>query len=198
MTVFKSLALLILLSPHIYASGNPFTSADRKPDSARIRRGPVFAGRIVSALAPIQAKFNSRLSRLMRSAKEERSVTALALAVLISFVYGLIHAAGPGHGKTLLFSYFVAEEGSIKKGVAAAFAVMLMQAFSAVVLVSALYFGLSHSYAGSFEKFSNTIKLVSYALITLIGAGLLLKAVWPPAAAKQTAAGKLLRRICAP
>ncbi|MBA3052714.1 MAG: hypothetical protein ABII20_07470 [Candidatus Omnitrophota bacterium] len=178
MTFVKSLTLLILLTPHICASGNPFASADKKSDGPRMRSRPIFAGKIVSAIAPIQAKFNSRLSRLMKSAKEERSATALFMAVLISFVYGLIHAAGPGHGKTLLFSYFVAEGSSIKKGVAAAFAVMLMQAFSAIVIVSALYLTVRHSYTGSFEKFSNVIKLVSYALITAIGLGLLIKALF--------------------
>lgn len=40
---------------------------------------------------------------------------ALFILLGVSFIYGIIHALGPGHGKTLAFSYFMANKSSYIK-----------------------------------------------------------------------------------
>ena len=40
---------------------------------------------------------------------------ALTLAAL-SFLYGILHAVGPGHGKTIISSYVVANEETVRRG----------------------------------------------------------------------------------
>jgi len=60
---------------------------------------------------------------------EQGDNIALLILLGISFVYGIIHALGPGHGKSLAFSYFVANKSSYIK----AFWVSQLSAFIHIV-----------------------------------------------------------------
>ena len=53
----------------------------------------------------------------------------------VSFLYGIFHAAGPGHGKAVISSYLVANEETWRRGIVLSFASALLQAFVAVALV---------------------------------------------------------------
>ena len=53
----------------------------------------------------------------------------------ISFLYGVFHAAGPGHGKAVISSYLVANEETWRRGVVLSFASALLQALVAVAIV---------------------------------------------------------------
>jgi nickel/cobalt exporter len=44
-------------------------------------------------------------------------MTALAGILLLSFAWGVLHAVGPGHGKMVVASYFVARRERWVKGV---------------------------------------------------------------------------------
>ena len=69
---------------------------------------------------------------------------ALTLAAL-SFLYGILHAVGPGHGKTVISSYIVANEETARRSMILSFIAAGVQAMTAVVLVSVLLFGLNAS-----------------------------------------------------
>ena len=58
---------------------------------------------------------------------------ALTLAAL-SFLYGILHAVGPGHGKTIISSYVVANEETVRRGVIISFIAAGLQALTAVAL----------------------------------------------------------------
>ena len=90
----------------------------------------------------------------------------------ISFVYGIFHAAGPGHGKAVISSYLVANEETWRRGIALSFASALLQALTAVVLVAvaAVLIGATAKMMGDTVR---VIEIVSYALIVLFGARLL-------------------------
>jgi ABC-type nickel/cobalt efflux system permease component RcnA len=96
---------------------------------------------------------------------------ALTLAGL-SFLYGILHAVGPGHGKTVISSYIVANEETARRGVILSFIAAGVQAMTAVVLVSVLLFGLNAS-GLQINAWSNQLESVSYALIALVGLYLL-------------------------
>lgn len=57
---------------------------------------------------------------------------ALLMLLVVSFIYGIIHALGPGHGKSLAFSYFMANKSSYSK------AFMISQASAFIHIVGAL------------------------------------------------------------
>ena len=116
-----------------------------------------------------QAEFYRALSGLIRSAKTDGSAVWGLFGV--SFLYGIFHAAGPGHGKAVISSYLVANEETWKRGVTLSFASALLQALVAVLLV-----GIAAAVLGATAKMmGDTVRVIetaSYALIAAFGARL--------------------------
>ena len=109
-------------------------------DGAGASRAPLAAMRqppatgIVGCILAKQALFYRELSGLIRAAKTDGS--ALWGLIGVSFIYGIFHAAGPGHGKAVISSYLVANEETWRRGVMLSFASALLQAVTAVVIVT--------------------------------------------------------------
>src|SRR5690606_25626997 len=69
----------------------------------------------------------------------------LWLLIGLSFAYGILHAAGPGHGKAVISSYMLANEVALKRGVVLSFASAALQAIVAIIVISALFLVLHGS-----------------------------------------------------
>jgi nickel/cobalt exporter len=117
-----------------------------------------------------QAEFYRGLSGAIRAAKADGSAVWGLFG--LSFLYGVFHAAGPGHGKAVISSYVVANEETWRRGVILSFASAFLQALVAVALVgiAAVLLGATARTMGDTVRY---IEIVSYALITLLGARLL-------------------------
>jgi len=125
-----------------------------------------FAGWVLAK----QAEFYRMLSGLIRAAKADGSAAYTLLG--ISFLYGIFHAAGPGHGKAVISSYLVANDETWRRGIVLSFASAILQALTAIAIV-----GIAAALLGATAKaMGNTVRvieIVSYALIVLIGLRLL-------------------------
>ncbi len=145
-------------------------------DSAFAQAGPLGAIRpppaegVAGWILAKQALFYRALSGLIRAAKTDGSAYWGLMG--ISFIYGIFHAAGPGHGKAVISSYLLANEETWRRGIALSFASALLQALTAVVLVAiaAVLIGATAKMMGDTVK---VIEAVSYTLIVLLGARLL-------------------------
>ena len=128
------------------------------------------AGGLFGWLLAKQALFYRELSGLIRAAKTDGS--AVWGLIGISFIYGIFHAAGPGHGKAVISSYLLANEETWRRGIALSFASALLQAITAVVLVAivAILIGATAKMMGDTVR---VIELISYGLIVLVGTRLL-------------------------
>jgi len=131
---------------------------------------PPAAGGIGGWLIAKQAIFYRALAGLIRSAKSDGS--ALWALLGISFVYGIFHAAGPGHGKAVISSYLFANEETWRRGVTLSFASAIMQSLTAVAVVgiAAILLGATAKLMGDTVRI---IEIVSYGLIALLGARLM-------------------------
>ena len=137
-----------------------------------------FAGFILAK----QAEFYRMLSGAIRAAKTDGSAAYTLIG--ISFLYGIFHAAGPGHGKAVISSYVVANDETWKRGVFLSFASAMLQAFTAIAIVG-IAAALLGATARTMGDAVRVIEIVSYGLIVLIG----LRLVW----VKGGALIKLLR-----
>ena len=63
------------------------------------------------------------------------SARTLALAMLMSFSYGVLHTLGSGHGKAVIVSYFVGNGGSLRRGMAMGVRIAVFHVLSAVMIV---------------------------------------------------------------
>ena len=117
-----------------------------------------------------QAMFYRSLAGMIRAAKSDGS--ALWGLMAISFVYGIFHAAGPGHGKAVISSYMLANEETWRRGITLSFASAVMQSLTAIAIVgvAAVLLGATAKLMGDTVR---VIEMVGYGLIVAIGARLL-------------------------
>lgn len=71
--------------------------------------------------------------------KEDGTFRAYALFLGISFLYGLLHAAGPGHGKALVSSYLFASKHRYTKALSMAALIGIVHTFAAFLLTLVIY-----------------------------------------------------------
>lgn len=138
------------------------------PAASKSVAAPGFLQRIVAQIAVWQRDLNERLASEITAYKTDGKLAPVIAILVISFLYGVFHAAGPGHGKFIVASFFVANRARIWHGFAMSGLIAFVQALSAILLVVvfALILGV-----GSIELTRNVvwIEMVSYGLIGLLG-----------------------------
>jgi len=92
--------------------------------------------------------------------------------VSLSFLYGVFHAAGPGHGKAVISSYMIANEVALRRGVVLALFSSMLQALTAVTVVGVAYY-LLRGLSVSMTQATHFMEIASYALIAAFGLWLL-------------------------
>jgi nickel/cobalt exporter len=147
---------------------------------------PAQADGIVGWILAKQAEFYRQFSGLIRAAKADGS--ALWALLGVSFLYGVFHAAGPGHGKAVISSYVVANDETWMRGVVLSFVSALLQAVVAVAIVGVAA-ALLNASAATMRRATDWIETVAYALIVLIG----LRLLWVKGRAFLSELGRLLR-----
>ena len=119
-----------------------------------------------------QQSMQRELATGVKSLKGDNAMAGAVMLAALSFLYGVVHAVGPGHGKMVISSYVVANEQTVRRGVIISFIAAGLQALTAVALVGILAFALNAS-GLQINAWSNQLEMVSYALIALVGAWLL-------------------------
>jgi nickel/cobalt transporter (NicO) family protein len=117
-----------------------------------------------------QAEFYRSLSTYIRASKDDG--TAMWGLFGISFLYGVFHAVGPGHGKAVISSYLVANEETWRRGVVLSFASAAIQSVVAIVVVAVAAVLLGAT-AKAIGLTVHVVETVSYVLVILIGLRLL-------------------------
>ncbi len=95
----------------------------------------------------------------------------------ICLVYGMLHALGPGHGKSIVVGYFIARRGRWRQGVALGAGITVTHTMSAVLLLLILYAIFKATVFTAFETGRIGIERASYALIMLTGVLLMALAI---------------------
>ncbi|WP_417672191.1 DUF1007 family protein [Roseibium sp.] len=121
-------------------------------------------------IAALQQDFYQKLIGAMRSFRANPNAGWLLIG--LSFAYGVFHAAGPGHGKAIISSYVVANNETLKKGVALSFVSAFAQAVTAVLLVGGAAVVLNLT-SIAIQDTARWFEIGSYALVMLLGLYLL-------------------------
>ena len=162
------------------AAQNPFglgpKGAPAKPGAAPTApetraprfRPPAAFQRFVVTVARWQRRLNDEVARQVSAYKAGGAIAPVLAILLLSFLYGLFHAAGPGHGKFVVAAYFLANRARPRDGVLMSGLIALTQALVAIGLVGIFALALD---AGTLELIGNAtwVELASYALIALLG-----------------------------
>ncbi len=151
-------AVIFALAPvDVLAQGSPFGAGPKAAPAPDGIIGWIFAE---------QARFFRSLSAAIRAAKADG--TAAWGLFWLSFLYGIFHAAGPGHGKAVISAYLLADGSTIPRGIALSALSAIAQAITAIVLVgiAALILGATARAMGEAVRM---LELGAYAVIVLFG-----------------------------
>jgi ABC-type nickel/cobalt efflux system permease component RcnA len=162
---------LAALAPALAA--DPFTGGAGPRDSFG---GGVLLPGLVGWVAHQQAGLNGAISAAIREVAQGGSWSALATVLGLAFLFGVLHAVGPGHGKFVVSSYLLSRRATIARGVAMGGLVSLVQGIVAILLVAILGIFLRLARFDVLDH-AATVETVSYGLILLIGLKLLYHAL---------------------
>jgi len=143
------LSLLLILPAAV--SANPFLGSASEAPAPAVR-APSGSG--PAALVALQIAFRDRAADFLSAFKKDPKASTIAAVLAIAFLYGLLHAAGPGHRKTVVFSLFVSRRAKPWEPLAAGFLAAFVHAAAGVAVVLGL--GLLRGAVASLEDTSRT------------------------------------------
>lgn len=131
---------------------------------------PEQGGGFLPWLAALQKQFYRDMTAALGGMKQ--SGAAFWWLAGLSFAYGVVHAAGPGHGKVVISSYLLANEASARRGVWIAFLAAVAQAAVAILVVAVMAAFLNMT-SFAITDAARLLEIGSYALIAGLGLALL-------------------------
>jgi nickel/cobalt transporter (NicO) family protein len=163
-------AALTALAAILIACTTGIDSAWSAPFGAPHRLGAMPTSSLMGWIFAEQAAFYRSLSGFIRASKEDGA--AMWELFGISFVYGVFHAVGPGHGKAVISSYLVANQETWRRGVVLSFVSAAVQSMVAIIVV-AIAAVLLGATAKAIGLTVHLVEITSYAFVILIGLRLL-------------------------
>jgi nickel/cobalt transporter (NicO) family protein len=154
-------------------SEKPIGQPDAPPVPAPARGGVALPGTglfngLLQKLAHQQMLLNERISHQFKAVRDTGSGAAFFTILALAFFYGVLHAAGPGHGKSIVAAYFVANEARWTSSVIMGGIISLLQGLTAVLVVFLLSLVLNVSQM-AVENNGAMVEFISYGLVVLIG-----------------------------
>ena len=125
-------------------------------------------GKLMTTLSIWLQDLHKRLKKYLYNIKNHGSKAEIFWLILFAFFYGLLHAAGPGHGKTLVASYLISHNHPLKKAVIMSFLIGLVHVFSAFVLTAGMLLTLNLVFTTAMQQATLILTRLSGGLIILI------------------------------
>ncbi|MGU3577148.1 nickel/cobalt transporter [Brucellaceae bacterium C25G] len=160
-----SLLILLLSTQHILAQ----SSLGIGSNEVALRPTGPFA-HIILWLNEQQRAFYLSMTNALKAMRE--SPWNAHILIGVSFLYGVFHAAGPGHGKAVISSYMIANETALRRGILLSFISSLLQAMMAILVVAFGWFVLRGT-GVSINDTARFMEIASFGLIMLFGFWLL-------------------------
>ncbi|WP_312273116.1 nickel/cobalt transporter [Pseudescherichia sp.] len=123
--------------------------------------------RIMLESAGWQREVNQQMSALLKGVAADPSRAGGAL-LLFSFLYGVLHALGPGHGKVVITTWLATHPSKLRSSIGLTLASSLLQGLVAIVLV-VVVLTLLQLPARQLHVSSYWLEKGSYALVGVLG-----------------------------
>lgn len=169
MNKISIIALLLcafFLSASTGNTNNPFTT---KPEKQHTTPKPLIKSKFFVKIIFWQQQLREKMSTLIREAKTKKSLAPFFILFISAFAYGVIHSAGPGHGKAVALSYILSCKPGVLQGLIFSNLVALTHGFSGIFFVLVVKYLLQTSFSASLETMTHITQIISYSLITCLG-----------------------------
>ncbi|GAB1483274.1 membrane protein [Treponema sp.] len=123
-----------------------------------------------------QASLREALGDYFYSWKESGSATLFWSILTASFLYGILHALGPGHRKTIIFSLYLARKAPVWEPAGTGFLLSTLHAGSAIILLLLLR-GVTGALSGKADTIAVYMEGFAYVLLIVIATYLIVHAI---------------------
>jgi len=137
---------------------NPFTGTKETPAPVRTEEPPEF-------IASRQAQLHTQLGDYIYEWAQTHSVHAFWMIIALAFFYGFMHALGPGHRKTLVFSFYLSRSAPVWEPAVTG---LILASLHGVTSIALLFVFRNVSGALSVHTNSATIYLEGFSFILLL------------------------------
>ncbi|MEQ8965253.1 MAG: hypothetical protein RID91_05465 [Azospirillaceae bacterium] len=168
--VAGSLGLLLALAGAAAAAGSA------SPLAAPTVDGPSGTAGLIAWLSERQQVFQQTVVDALKELRAGAAPRAFAVLVGAGFLYGVVHAAGPGHGKAIVSSYLLTHPADRRRALVIAAAAALLQGLVAIALVGGMI-GLLDLAARQTRDAARWVEIASFGLVAAVGLALLARAI---------------------
>lgn len=168
-TLFGALALVVVLGGHALAQSSLGIGSN---EVAMQPTGPF--SEIILWINVQQRNFYLAMTHALKAMREDPWQASVLVG--LSFLYGILHAVGPGHGKAVISSYMLANETTLRRGVLLSFASSMLQALTALFIIG-LTFLVLRGTTVSMDDAAHYMEMASFVLIIAFGLSLLWRKV---------------------
>ena len=137
----------------------------------RAAAAPAFTSDPAGWIMAQQKAFYGQMSRELNRMRQGSPLAAALMLMALSFAYGVLHAAGPGHGKAVVSAWLLGNEQELRRGVQIAFLSSLVQAAVAIGLISILIVTVGAASAAA-KDVARWLEAASFLAVAGIGAWL--------------------------
>ena len=121
------------------------------------------------SLTKIQADFHSEIISQIKLLRQGSSPELLGALLATSFLYGILHAAGPGHGKTIIAGWTFSQKRSLREIALVCSAATFFHAFGSVILVVGLHLIFGRYIPSIVNHLNDWLYIVAGILLVLSG-----------------------------
>ncbi|MFP4580691.1 MAG: DUF1007 family protein [Candidatus Sumerlaeia bacterium] len=122
-----------------------------------------------------QRKLQEKMEVLLSSENDGTALKTILLLCLISFGYGVLHAAGPGHGKVITAAWLAGDGRRFASGLVLGSLLALFHGISGIAVVLIGRFILERTAMATMGSADKPLQIISFSLIALLGMFLILK-----------------------
>ena len=176
--------LFCILNTNIYS--NPFYSIPPSSQSEQEENNEqkevvpvtVIGGKATDLNIKVQKDIRANIASLLNTIKETKGlhrIKVILLVLALSFIYGIIHAAGPGHRKMIVFSMYLTRKASWYEPIFIGSILAFLHGGCAILLIM-IYKGITKIPLGAnTNKASMYLEGFSYLIIICMSIFMLIK-----------------------
>lgn len=131
--------------------------------------------KFLDILAKKLNEIKNDLESTLKDIKQNNSFISYFWLLLFSFVYGVLHAIGPGHGKSLVASYFINQNKSYIKAFSISSLIGIVHTFSAFFITLIIYTFVGLIFNSTLVNIEQTATKISAVIIIGIALYLIYK-----------------------
>lgn len=135
-----------------------------------------FWNQIPQWILETQRSLHRQLTEALHAVDEAQTVVTATLLLGLSFLYGIFHAAGPGHGKAIISTYLLTHRESLRRGLLLSVSASFLQGITAILLVATLLLLLGWMTRETLAQVRH-LEMASFLLVSLLGTWLILRAL---------------------